>query len=77
MTDHDKFFDDIVDEMLDAGLLRAIPLHNREKLAAVAVNATIAIQALEIIAGEKQCLDNLMSHGDVAREALRMIRNPV
>ncbi len=28
--------------------------------------------ALEIIAGKRQCLDNLMSHADVANEALKV-----
>ena len=31
---------------------------------------TIAIDALEIIAGKRQCLDNLMGNQDVALEAL-------
>jgi len=29
--------------------------------------------ALEIIAGRRQCLDNLMSHADVARAALEAV----
>lgn len=33
----------------------------------------IAMQALRIIAGEQQCIDNLMSHADIAREALLLI----
>lgn len=32
-------------------------------------------EALQIIAGERQCLDNLMSNGDVAREALRLAKH--
>lgn len=28
--------------------------------------------ALRIIAGEAQCVDNLLSHADIAREALRL-----
>lgn len=31
----------------------------------------IAVEALQIIAGERQCVDNLMGDKDVAREALR------
>lgn len=31
-------------------------------------------EALQIIAGERQCLDNLMSNADVAREALRLTK---
>ena len=33
----------------------------------------VARDALRIIAGERQCLDNLMSNGDVARAALELI----
>ena len=32
-------------------------------------------EALEIIAGLRQCLDNLMGNRDVALEALRLTRN--
>lgn len=34
---------------------------------------SIATQALEIIAGKRQCLDNLMGNRDVADEAMRLI----
>lgn len=33
----------------------------------------IALQALRIIAGKQQCIDNLMSHAEIAAEALRLI----
>lgn len=33
----------------------------------------IALQALRIIAGKQQCIDNLMSHAEIAQEALRLI----
>jgi hypothetical protein len=33
----------------------------------------IAMQALRIIAGREQCIDNLMSHAEIAQEALRLI----
>ena len=32
----------------------------------------VLVEALEIIAGKRQCIDGLMSHADVAREALRL-----
>jgi len=35
----------------------------------IAVNVEL-IEALEIIAGERQCVDNLMSNEDIARAAL-------
>lgn len=34
---------------------------------------SIATEALEIIAGKRQCLDNLMGSRDVAEDALRRI----
>jgi len=34
----------------------------------------IATNALEIIACQRQCVDNMMSNYDVAKEALNMIR---
>lgn len=34
----------------------------------------VALEALQIIAGERQCADNLMGDKDVAREALELIR---
>lgn len=34
----------------------------------------VALEALQIIAGEQQCADNLMGDKDVAREALKRIR---
>lgn len=37
---------------------------------ALAAENVVFRQALEIIADESQCIDNLMSHGDVARAAL-------
>lgn len=33
----------------------------------------VALQALRIIAGREQCIDNLMSHAEIAAEALRLI----
>lgn len=40
------------------------------EIAALAAENVVFRQALEIIAGDSQCIDNLMSHGDVARAAL-------
>lgn len=33
----------------------------------------IAMQALRIIAGREQCIDNLMSNVEIAQDALRLI----
>jgi len=38
---------------------------------------SIAVEALEIIAKKRQCLDNLMGNQDVAEDALRLIAAPV
>jgi len=32
-------------------------------------------EALDIIAGNKQCLDNLMSNSDIAKEAIEKVKN--
>ena len=32
-------------------------------------------EALQVIAGERQCLDNLLGNADVAREALRLAKH--
>jgi hypothetical protein len=48
----------------------------REALRTREADLTQANAALEIIAGERQCVDNLMGDKDVAREALRRAREP-
>lgn len=45
---------------------------NRMRFKAIA--AKEVVEALEIIAGERQCVDNLMGDADVARAALSTIR---
>ncbi len=37
----------------------------------------VLVEALEIIAGERQCLDNLMGNRDVAHAALALVRKGV
>lgn len=44
-------------------------------MSAVTQAYEVAIHALRIIAGRQQCLDNLMSHAEIAQEALRIIEN--
>ena len=59
--------------VFDPDTMRAIIAHIRELEArAEKAEAKVAIakQALEIIAGKSQCIDNLMGNGDVAESAL-------
>ena len=59
--------------VFDPDTMRAIIAHVRELEArAEKAEAKVAIakQALEIIAGKSQCIDNLMGNGDVAESAL-------
>ena len=37
----------------------------------------LAVKALEMIAGERMCINNLLSDKDIAREALAAIREPL
>lgn len=48
-----------------------IALCNPANITALLAERKVMREALEIIAGKRQCLDNLMSNGDVARAALK------
>ena len=69
---HDKY-DELLDE-IDMLKIRVDvmtgELHRRQKEIEWFRNA------LRIIAGEMQCADNLMSHSDIAREALSKSKYP-
>lgn len=55
--------EDEADEYIRADLVEALEAENQRLRL-----------ALRIIAGYEQCLDNLMSHADIARAALRSTR---
>lgn len=70
----------IGDEAADALELAAVVEEERAHFTKRALRAerrlSIANEALEIVAGKRQCLDNLMGNRDVAEEALRLIATP-
>lgn len=55
--------------------LRAHIRELEERAEKAEAKVAIAKQALEIIAGKSQCIDNLMGNGDVAEAALKAMED--
>lgn len=67
----------IGDEAAQALELAAVVEEERAKRTLLAERRlSVATEALEIVAGKRQCIENLMSNQDVANEALRLIATP-
>lgn len=70
----------IGDEAADALELAAVVEEERAHFTERALRAerrlSVAVEALEIVAQKRQCLNNLMGNRDVAEEALRLIAAP-